>query len=226
MTNSRNADHSPEIMWQTVENMNKIGNSIESLYGTLESEFRRSGYFHIVTHLSSEDTLVDSQWCYDSECRVYELTKTFKGRRGRKPILGAVTVRIELWRDVSSDNSIKWEYRKTPLIYVGFSPKDYGYWSQNDLYLDQYGHPMRSDDFKICSSEDIPWLWECMGVNDSDDPNSCTWSEYSWFFVVPLCAIENRKDVKLNIINPIRKLLIDGSSPCEAFDETNAIRFA
>ena len=218
MTDSRDSDCRFDAVWQTVENMRQIGDSIESLYSVLESELKGANCFRSVEDITprNADSWVGSNWCAASECGVYKLTRMTSS--GRPPVLGAITVRIELWRDVDDDSSSmsEWPYKKTPLIYVGFDPNQDDYWDKTNLLVDQYG---KANDPNIGALNEARWLWEWGNTNNGDDGAWCT---RSWFFFMPLCAINNRQDVEVNIVAPV-KALLGGRPPCDAFCETMVI---
>ena len=218
MTNSRDSDCRFDAVWQTVENMRQIGDSIESLFSVLELELRGVNCFRNVEDITpnNADIWVGSGWCAASEYRVYKLTRK-TSRPGRPPVIGAITVRIELWRDVDDDSSSisEWPYKKTPLIYVGFDP-DQDYWDETLLIVDQYG---KANAPNIGAPNEARWLWEWRNTDSGDDG---AWSTRSWFFFMPLRAINNRQDVEVNIVAPVRALL-GGTPPCDAFRETIVI---
>ena len=223
MTDSRDSDCRFETVWQTVENMRQIGDSIQSLFSVLELELRGVNCFRGVEDITPKnaDSWVGSGWCAASEYGVYKLTRK-TSRPGRPPVIGAISVRIEIWRDVDDDSSSisEWPYKKTPLIYVGFDPKQDEYWDETCLYLDHQGRPEQNcEGMSICASAEASWLWEW---RNADNGGGGAWYERSWFFVVPLFAINNRKDVEVNIVAPV-KALLGGTSPCDAFRETKVI---
>ena len=220
MTNSCDSDCRSDAVWQTVENMRQIGDSIESLYSVLELELRGVNCFRSVEYITprNAESWVGSGWCCASEYRVYKLTRMTSGP-GRPPVLGAITVGIELWRDVDDDSSSisEWPYKKTPLVYVGFDPDQEDYWDGTHLLLDQYG---KAKDPNIGALDEARWLWEWRNTDNGDDG---AWSTRSWFFFMPLRAINNRQDVEVNIVAPV-KALLGGTPPCDAFRETMVVR--
>ena len=216
MTDLHNGGYGLETVWQTVENMRQIGDSIESFYTVLELEIRKIEYIHGISPITLSDptSMVGYDWCYASDLRVYELIKK-SVRRGRKPSLGALTVRVELWREVDGDRSDGWQYAKAPLILIGFSRDKNDPWDRHWLSLDQYGNPEKAASAGARVLKEAPWLWTW--------DEEIAWNERSWFFVVPLEAIKSREDIVVNIVGPVGELLAD-KPPCQAFRKGHAIR--
>ena len=195
MSDLHTDDCGQETVWRTVENMRKIGDSIESFFSVLELEIKEIELIYSVSDNTPGDcgTTVGYGWCYASDLRVYGLKKQ-SHRRGRRPSLGVLTVRVELWREIDDDGPGRWRYAKEPLILVGFDPDENDPWDKVLLCLDQYGHPKKDKLDGIRVLKNAPWLWAWEGDE--------VWSKRSWFFVVPLSGIRNREDIGTHIIGP------------------------
>ena len=216
MSELHSGDCGQETVWRTVENMRQIGDSIESFFSVLELEIKGIEYIHDVSDNTPRDpgTTVGYDWCYASDLRVYGLKKQ-SPRRGPKPSLGVLTVRVELWREIDDDDSRRWRHAKEPLVLVGFDPNENDPWDKVLLCLDQFGNPKKDKLDGIRVMEGAPWLWAWEG--------DAVWSERSWFFVVPLSDIRSREDIGTHIVGPVKNLLAD-ESPSNAFRRTCAIR--
>ena len=219
MTDSRDSDCRLDAVWQSIENIRLIEPSLDSLYRVVESILREGEYFYGVERIDSGGSKSDYHWCFYSDFKIYSLRRR-NPNTGYPRFVGALSVRIELWRAANGGGLSDWPYARSPLIYIGFSPDKSDGWYEDMLFVDHHGGPIRDcEGGEVRTTEDAPWLWE---FGTPDDGN-VTWDLRSWFFVVPLCAISNRRDVQAQLVGPVKALLA-GASPCEAFRETSAIR--
>ena len=218
MTESNGSHHSLDAVWQSIENMRRLEPSLNSLWTVMVEQLREGKFFASVEQKSKGegDEITEYGWCYYSECVIYSLKKR-RAKTGPPGFFGELSVRIELWREVEEESSSVWSYSKSPLIYVGFTRTRGDAWNQEHMYLDQHGCPAQDDNIRI--PEDAPWLCEYrIGNGDGED-----WNTRSWFFAIPLGAINLREDVQKHIVAPV-KALLDGTSPCDAFRDTGVIR--
>ena len=203
------------IVWNTIANMQALDASLGSFFEVTESEIGRQDCWRFRDSDEVECLSTPNGWCSYASYVRYSLLRIPRGeRRQRGP--GNLTVGVELWREVASQES-PWEHAKQPLVYVGFCPGN-DYWSY-DMALDPLGESTWYSDSEIAPPEDDDpylWIWNC----DDED----RWSLRRWFFVLQLCSIECREDIEKEIITPIRSLLVDNTDPNIAFDGTQAVR--
>lgn len=189
MTESNGSHHSLDAVWQSIENMRLLEPSLSSFWGVIDDQLREGEFFASVEQTSEGESTTENGWCSYSEYAIYSLRKRHTETR-RVRFFGELSVRIELWREVEEGSSSVWSYSKSPLIYVGFTPTRNDAWDEELMYLDQHGCPGQDDN--ICILEDSPWLCEYW-IGDDDDDDNEDWNTRSWFFAVPLGAINLEK---------------------------------
>ena len=137
-----------------------------------------------------------------------------------------MSIRIELWRTVEARAESAWPHAKTPLIYVAFhrypdaESDDEGYYGEDDsdFGLDQYGKPYHGGEEGSPYRARTPlWIWDEVS-QDVDD-----WIKSSWFFAVPLSALRSYDDLREQVTEPLRELLIENREPEDVFRATQAI---
>ena len=214
MANGDNA----QTIWNTLENMRRLDASLASFDDVLKAQLARR--FHVkwidlnqpYYHWTENDWACYAYWC------AYKLRGTPHGAR-RRSYVGAATFKIELWRP-ADDHSTPWCHPKTPLIYVAFSPNHKDPWEE--VGLDQYGNPLVVDDVRIdCPRQDSIWLWEWTGNNRQP-----LWRNRSWFFAVPLTAVNSHETVGAEIVDPLGALVLTELPAAEIFAERMAIHGA
>ena len=133
-----------------------------------------------------------------------------------------MSVRIELWRTAGEHSESVWSYAKTPLIYVAFrrhpdsDSDDVDYYA--DFGLDEHGRPYHAGEEGSPYRARTPlWIWDRI-PKDVD-----AWIESSWFFAVPLIVMTSYDDMREQITEPLRKLLIENREPEDVFRATQAI---
>ncbi len=205
-------------VWNTVDNMRKLGASIHSFFQVLEDELQNEASLNGTAQSGWGSKTIGHGWCYNTEYRPYLLKNNDSVARQSGP-MGMLTVRVELWREVD-DRSLTWHHAKEPLIYIGFAPNVEDYW-RTGMSLDYRGLPSPMPDGSEVSppTQTSPclWLW-------CNDPDENSWDKRNWFFVVRLFDIDSRQTIEREIINPVRSLLVEGKDPDVAFDGKKAIR--
>ena len=211
-------------VWQNLENMRKLGTAVNSFYSVLgkklEESFTKGKPIDV-----EEEELTEGDWCCFATCWVYTLKITKpNGSKQACPL----SVRTELWREINNDKS-DWEHAKSPLIYIGFDPdlpKKGNAWGNDYLKLNEWGQPVHNDeDCEIVepAPNKNPYLWEWPS-EDKANKSENSWSERSWFFVVPLFDINSTNDIQEQILDPLKSLLVDNKSPEDAFRDSKAIK--
>ena len=208
-------------IWNTVENMRQIEASLCSFFEVLEHELERQGPLTGSESKIAGEKRTDKGWCYYAEYRRYRLKRPAPDT-GRSRFFGNLTVGIELWREID-EPSDAWCHAREPLIYVGFTPGSgpNNYWDQQ-MALDYRGSPLPAmkGDQTVEPIEEAPWLW----LWEGDDSEEKRWDQRSWFFVLRLFDIDSTKAVQLQILEPLRSLLVDRLRPQNAFANTTAVR--
>ena len=204
-------------IWQTIENMHRLDASLGNFDDILESRLGESFYFEWIHRMEGTHETKNEWACY-AYWYACKLKQQINGRpQGR--YIGAATFKIELWRPADAEDTA-WHHPKTPLIYVAFSPDHKDWWG--DFGLDQYGEPWDVDDVDIeCPRPDSIWLWE-WAKNDCQ----AQWQDRSWFFAVPLTALNSDESVSSELIMPLEGLVLEGRPPEEIFAKRHAIRGA
>lgn len=212
-------------VWKTVQNMKELGTSIDRFWHALRTEFSRNCnqiYIADVVNGESEDTACGWACIYESE--IYELRERRPNVPGQDPIFGALTIGVELWRDVCGET--EWSCAHDPFIYVGFCLDHKDPWRK--MKLNQYGKCI--GDFG--SGRVLPtgrswplWMW----VGEQEDLEDAVeaavsegWNQRSWFFVLPLFSIHSPDNIRTEIVTPIQGLF-NGDCPAEIFAGRNAI---
>ena len=205
-------------VWNTIENMRKLGASIHAFFQVLEDKLQNEESLNGVAQSGWGSKTIGHGWCYNTEFRPY-LIKNTNPVAGPSGPLGCLTVRVELWREVE-DCSLAWHLAKEPLIYIGFAPDVEDYW-RTEMALDYRGFPSRMPDGSEVSppTQTSPCLWSWC-----DDPEKNSWDKRTWYFVIRLFDIDSRQTVEREIISPVRSLLVEGKNPGIAFDGKKAIR--
>lgn len=104
-------------IWQTIQNMRKMGFSINAFWPALCTEFSRDcNRIYIAKQVYGESDYTDCEWAYIYENRVYTLKKRRQNRSGRDSFHGNLTVGVELWREV--DDEPQWPHAHDPFIYT------------------------------------------------------------------------------------------------------------
>ena len=138
------------------------------------------------------------------------------GDETRETPLGCLTYIFSLWRE-EDEAGDSWAGATQAKIYVGYATYDAGGWGWDDLVLNGDGdHP-----FDGTISRQPPYLWIDRGDGDCDDK---PWDLRSWFYVVPLAAINTPDDVGVNLVDPVAALL-DRKNQEGAFANTSAFEF-
>ena len=210
-------------VWQSVNNIVGIERSLGAFWAALQDELDVIGAENLAfvegEHHSSTSG-ADDYWVYTGECRSYRLEASDNGDEG--VLKGVVPIQIELWRSIEEHPEPVWLHAKTPLIYVAFhrypDPDSDGVGYYSNFGLDQYGTPYHEDEEGSPYRERTPlWIWDKI----PQDVNE--WSDSSWFFAVPLIAIRGYDDLREQITEPLRRLLIENRRPEDVFRERRAI---
>lgn len=202
-----------EVLWSSIANVvhadreiAALRRSLEEGLGTMRSVYRWDAA-GVEGSLGSEpDHWVDTCWYM-----VYELRRP--PTRGRAPSLGTLTVAYSLWRQEDEVDG-SWIGARQAKLYVGFDPNRFTaewYW-RDDLCLDGSGRPTNKNIVAVA-----PCLWE-HDPPSSDKP----YSRRSWFFCVPLDALNSPEDLSREVLEPLDRLL-EGASPEETFAETTGV---
>ena len=214
-------------VWQSVENIVGMERSLRAFWAALVDELDVIGGDNIAfvegEHNSSTSG-ADDYWVYTGECRSYRLEAS-DGDAERVP-KGVVSIRIELWRTAEEHSESVWPHAKTPLIYVAFhgypdpDSDDAGYYGvdNSDFGLDQYGKPYHDGEEGSPYRARTP-LW----ISDEVSQDVDDWVASSWFFAVPLIAIRSYDDMREQITEPLRELLIENREPEDVFRATHAV---
>lgn len=205
-------------VWNTIDNMRKLGTSIHSFFQVLEEVLQSEGPLNGTPQSGWGSKTIGHGWCYNTEFRPYLLNNANPVAKRSGP-LGCLTVRVELWREVD-DYSLTWPHAKEPLIYTGFAPDVEDHW-KSEMALDCRGLPSpMSNGSEVCApTQTSPCLWSWRG-----DPEENSWSKRNWYFVVRLFDIDSRQSIEREIIGPVRSLLLEGKDPDAAFEGKRAIR--
>lgn len=210
------------VVWQTIENMKELGTSISRFWTALCTEFSGDrNQIYIADEMNGETESTACGWACIYESGIYRLRERRPNVRGQDPICGALTVGVELWREV--DDETEWRYAHKPFIYVGFSPDLDDPWKKGHMRLDLHGkfagdlgqvHVLHTKQFRP--------LWMCVDEGENLEEDELNLRERSWFFVLPLFSICSPEDIHTEIVEPIQRLF-NGCRPAEAFRGTNAI---
>ena len=207
-------------VWNTVDNMWKLGASIGAFFEVLESELGNGKPLMGAGGQSAgRNKYTRRGWCCYTDYRRYGLQR-IKPETERYNQCGNLTVGVELWREVN-DSADAWHLAKEPLIYVGFTPgtTPENFWGQ-EMGLDYLGAPLPSGEVgeTVAPTETAPWLWWW----DEDNPQT-PWDQRNWFFVLRLFDIDSREAAQKEIIDPLGSLLA-GNNPSAAFANRRAIQ--
>ena len=208
-------------VWQTIYNMKELGTSINRFWPALCTEFTRDcNQIYIADYIDGEVEDTACGWARIYESGIYRLRESRPNVRGQDPALGALTVGVELWREV--DDRSEWCYARESLIYIGFSPDQDDTWKKTEK-LDQHGKFRGALEIgHVLSFEENQPLWVYYVDKGAREEEENEWRERSWFFVLPLFSIRSPADIRTEIVTPIQRLF-DGGGPAEVFHGTNAI---
>ena len=208
-------------VWQTIQNMKKLGSSINRFWPALCTEFSEDcNQIYIADEMDGEVDDTACGWARIYQSGIYRLKESRPSAPGRYPIRGALTVGVELWREV--DDGSEWCYAREPLIYVGFSPDHKDYWTKMDMRLGQHGEFIGElESGNIRSTEQDRRLWEYVYTEEENQVDE--WNQRAWFFVLPLFSIHSPENIRTEIVTPIQRLF-NGGCPAEVFAGTSAIR--
>ena len=108
-------------VWKTIQNMNKLGTSINRFWPALCTEFSGDcNQIYIADEMDGKEEYTACGWARIYESGIYRLRESRPNVRGQDPIFGALTVGMELWRDVCGET--EWSCAHDPFIYAGFCP--------------------------------------------------------------------------------------------------------
>lgn len=198
-------------IWKSVRNISRAGLEIDAIEASLQEKIESSdiGYQHKKSD-NIENFYVTKAFCFWGEIASSD-------KRKKNP-LGYLTYSFSLWRD-EDDTGTTWPEAKQAKIYVGYASFEVGSWSNEDLFLDGDAH---NPDVTHLRGENSS-LWEWSG---KEETNTEPWNRRSWFYVVPLDAINSQKDIDVNLVTPVVKLLKDGkANPDEVLGKTSALVF-
>ena len=219
-------------VWQSIDNIVGMERSLDALWGAVADELDAIGTDAAMTFVEDEEdpswsTAHDfdsGSWAHTGACRFYRLESN---DGGDAPVLkGVASIRMELWRKAGERAEAVWRYAKTPLIYVAYhgnadsDPEDHSYYGQAgwEFGLDQYGNPYdRSEEDARYRARTPLWVYD--EIPDAVDE----WIKSSWFFAVPLVEISSYDELRAQITEPLRELLIENRSPEEVFRGRRAI---
>lgn len=219
-------------VWQSIDNIVGMERSLDALWGAVADELDAIGTDAAMTFVEDEEDRSSSTthdfdsggWVYTGECRVYRLELN---HGGDTPVLkGVASIRMELWRKAGERAEAAWRYAKTPLIYVAYhgnadsDPEDQGRYGQEGgkFGLDQYGNPYDKSEEDARYRARTP-LWIYDEIPDAVDE----WIKSSWFFAVPLVEISSYDELRAQITEPLRELLMENRPPEEVFRGRRAI---
>ena len=112
------------------------------------------------------------------------------------------------------------------MIYVAFhrhpdsdsDDVDYYGVDKRNFGLDEHGRPYHAGEEGSPYRARTPlWIWD--GIPKDVD----AWIESSWFFAVPLIVMTSYDDMREQITEPLRRLLIENREPEDVFRGTQAI---
>lgn len=202
-----------KILWASVANVVHADREIAALRRSLEDMLKGMKSVQRCEHtrtwdklVSEPEGLVDTYW-YE----VYELFR--RPTRGPAPSMGTLTVAYSLWREEDMVEG-SWIGARQAKLYVGFDPgrfKADQYWV-DDLCLDGSGSPLNEGMVAVA-----PCLWE-----HDPKPSGVPLTSRSWFFCVPLDAINSSEDLSREIVSPLDRIL-GGDAPERAFSETKDV---
>ena len=202
-------------IWQTIENMRTLDASLGSFDSILENQLEEKFTVEWIkgtggTH-ETDNRWAEYAWWY--ACKL----KGQPSGTSKKKYVGAATFKIELWRSVDSDHSA-WRHARTPLIYIAFCPDQKDPWGE--IGLDQFGDPVDVDGVGIkCPHSASNWLWEW-----TKNKPRAQWRKRSWFFAVPLSALDSDESIGSEIVKPLEDLVLTKMSTEEIFKDKRAIR--
>ena len=197
-------------IWQTLENMRALDRDIPALWNDILEALKKIDGIDHIDEIGKSSREHPNGWAFISEYGVYALRI---GRRNARP-LGAVTIQIELGREAAG--TPWWQHAREPIVYVGFEPDAGDAWDGVGLGIDADGQPVGGEYITLAE----PMLWEW----DRDRSSPRPWAERSWFYCVPLAAIEDRDRIRHEITGPLEALL-QGKAPEQAFLGTSVVRF-
>ena len=202
-------------IWQTIENMRTLDASLGAFDRILEKQLEEKFSVEWIkgtggTH-GTDNSWVEYAYWYACKLKGQPLGAS------RKKCVGAATFKIELWRSVGSHHSA-WRHARTPLIYIAFCPDQKRPWEE--VGLDQFGNPVAEDGIGIeCPQSGSNWLWEW-----TKNKPGARWRKRSWFFAVPLTALDSDESIGAEIVKPLEDLVLTEMSPAEIFKDKRAIQ--
>ena len=209
------------VVWQTIQNVRELGSSINRFWPALCTEFSRDcNRIYIADEMDGGGEDTACRWARIYQYGVYRLKEKRPNGRGRDRNPGALTIGVELWRDVCGET--EWSRAHDPFIYVGFSPDHKDPWY--GMKLDQHGKCI--DGFgsgRVLSTEQSRPLWTW--VDEQENLEAAVlkgWNDRSWFFVLPLFSICSPENIRTEIVTPIQRLF-NGDCPAEIFADSSAI---
>lgn len=110
-----------------------------------------------------------------------------------------------------------WVHARRAFLTCAYAPNfDYG-WEVEHVVIGMDGRPI-SEESRDCTSHADGRLleWE-----NSDQP----WPQRSWFFSVPLMAIDGHDALRKEVVDPIKNLLLHNQSPDDVLSGGSSIRY-
>ena len=222
----KNNDEARTI-WQSINNIVGMERSLRTFWSALVDELDVMGGDNLAftehEHYSSTSG-ADEYWVYTGDCRSYRL----EARDGAddRVLKGIVSVRIELWRKAGAHSVSAWPHATIPLVYVAFhrhpdsDSEDVDYYGvgEEDFGLDEHGTPYHGGEAGSPYRARTPlWIW------DEIPKDVGAWIESSWFFAVPLTAMTSYDDMREQLTEPLRRLLIENHEPEDVFRASQAV---
>ena len=205
-------------IWQSIENIVGMHRSLKAFWEALQEELDAiNGDEMEFVPSKAHSLFAPGGWVFDVECRTYRLQTRDGGDEAT--LKGVVSVQIELWRKAGEHDDTVWSYATTPLVYVAFhrypdpGSDDVSYYGvvRNRFGLDRHGKPYHEGEDVGYHARTPLWIWD--DIRDDVDE----WIQSSWFFAVPLVAIDSYDALREQVTEPLSELLIENRAPEEVF---------